>query len=38
MYFYGIGIFFVLALLCIFGYMKVRKQRRHYEQTGRLDD
>jgi len=36
-YFIGAGIFFLVALLCIFAYFGAKKQRRHYEETGSLD-
>jgi preprotein translocase subunit YajC len=37
MYFVGIGIFFFVALLCVFAYFAQQKQRRRYEETGKLD-
>ena len=37
MYFVGVGIFFFVALLCVFAYFGARKQRRRYEETGSLD-
>jgi hypothetical protein len=35
--FLGVGIFFLLALLCVVAFFGVRKQRRRYEETGSLD-
>ena len=37
MYFIGAGIFFFVAILCVFAYFGAKKQRRRYEETGRLD-
>ena len=31
------GLFFFVAILCIFAYFGAKKQRRHYEETGSLD-
>jgi hypothetical protein len=36
MYFVGAGIFFFVALLCVFAAFGARKQRRRYEETGSL--
>jgi hypothetical protein len=31
-YFVGAGIFFFIAILCVFAYASMRKRRREYEQ------
>jgi len=33
----GIGIFFFVAILCVVAYFGAMRQRRRYEETGRLD-
>jgi hypothetical protein len=35
--FIGFGIFFLVAILCVVAYFGAQKQRRRYEETGRLD-
>jgi hypothetical protein len=35
--YFGIGIFAVIAILCVFAFFKARGQRRRYEETGELD-
>ena len=36
-YFVGVGIFFFVAILCVFAYFGAKKQRRRYEETGSLE-
>jgi hypothetical protein len=35
-YYFGLGIFFIAAILLIFAFVKVKQRDKRYEETGEL--